>query len=1032
MGLGEVTFPEREDYTFVSEVEVLSGKVQNNVDASWDLVHFDVSTEEAGNFGILGYEWEIPEWEEASDAFHDAGISAGLSAELTMDMPFNMLSYYNGRRVTAGNTFDYNVLLDSVGADTPGINYGVDAYLDLSNIEILGMELPNIEIDVSGSLFEFEGISTPFGTDVWEYEITELVQLDTLSDMINEYIADMIYGINPDIQLQAWVALELEGYMTGTCAVSGAVIEESTEFVWDEQFDTQTTRITVPADAVTGDTFDVEYSELMYHLKVTPGIKLGVSVLGGLVALDHTFFLPVSVDLDKQFPAPDFTETVTVQKLGVEGSELAVDDAIIEDPDVAVSGTFEIANLASVTDYVVVDLIAAGLPAETEGTYTIDSITQDLGVASTVLFGDKVTKSVTYTLVLGTEAHKSEQYLNKIAFKISSTTDSNVYDVIRGESLVLCPAPGWDLITMEDEVDVVPGVAIAVPVTIENVGATYRNFENIFIDADTGGFASYAGPSELKGVAPDSSETVYIDIAVPGLSTSAVDTYTVQMNVNGTVETLTYNVVAFEKLSMGLDLDVPAVDRADEQIWISETTATYYFEISNGGNVAATGLDIYVESDDLSVSSLTSITTVASGDSENVILALDVSSATPGLNSFTIKANDSEENVFFSQTFDINVMNTEVDIYAKSAWEYTDETVVYKITVKNQDSSADTFTVGVNGLDPSTYVIKRDGVETNSVWLPGGQSAEFDLEINPEDVTKTLPGANGIQVTVKSASSGVTSVSTSSAIKLPTVYDFAMEGTKKLDDSKDFYTISFEIENAGNVDDWFTLDISGIGDNLYEVSVNSVSLTADEVDDGRIQVPRGTKVSVSVMILKTEKGEFNPVIQVWNSKGEDMNRYHGNFVYGVDEEQPIPVWGLIALIAIVAIVGVVAAFAVYSKVEYDRVYGQYDQDSRPSRLEVMKERMNEKFSSLKKSRVMKDTSSDSLMTESDSLRPSKNSEFMTKMKDKTSSFAAKLKSKGSEMKDRIQDKRDTRKEERKDVDDMASDEEFWGEDDGWN
>jgi hypothetical protein len=1028
--LGELTFPERNDFIFESKPEVLTGKVVKNVDATWPLVNFNVNTEGPGNFGLIGYNWEIPQWKQAVEAFDKAGIRAGINAGIDFNMPFNMLSYYNPRKVTNGSTFDYNVLVDSIGADSPSIDYYLDAYLDLSNIEVLGYKLPNIDIDLDGSLYDFNGLATPFGRDYFDIEITSLVQLDTLSNMINDYISDMMYGINPDIQLQAWIVLQLDGYMTGTCTVSGATLVENTPFVWDEQFDTQTSRIQIPSGANPGDKFTVSYSNLVYHLKVTPGIKLGVSVLGGLVSLDHTFFLPVGLNLDKQFIAPSFNEEITVQSLNFEAKNLAIADPNVPNGDFSVSGTFALKNVGSVNDKYIVNLMP-GLPAGTTGQWRVQGeIYRALGLPCDANIAPGATKVIEWQLTLGPNAHKQDLYKDELGFKVASNSNPAYNQLLTGGKLNIEPHPDWRAIIdvqMESSIDVVPGVGVVVPVKVSNLGLLQYGFPAVSISSDTGGFASYSGPSSLT-LGPGTSQTVNVMISVPSLSTNTPGAKTVNVNVGGVAHVLTYNIMPFVKLNMSLH---PLFDSPTEQIYLG-ANANYNFELTNLGNVQATDVTISVIDTDIPSYKINTVTgprsfTVGAGGSQDVVVQLVTSAATPGLKAFTVVAEYNGA-VIFSQRFDVNILNVEVSIYSLGSYEYTGETLVYSIGVTNKGTSADTFTVSINGLDPSAYTIKNLGVVDNDVWLPGGASAQFTLEIKPTDITKTFPGGNGIQVVVSSANYGVSSRMESSAVNMPGVYKMEFPATSlNLEDSENWYLISFAIENKGNMEDTFTIKVEGIGNMIFEVLVNSVSLTSDS---NTFSVARGTKAIVTVRILKSEEGSFTPVVKVYNGAGTLVASYEGSFVMG--DKDPGTNWGLVALFAAIGVVGVVSVFVVAQK-RQERMYGSAS-DRTPSKFAQLKDRVSDKIREIRgnkdmskfKTREDSYSSKGSVSVQSDKL--SKGKEFLSKTKDK-------MAEKFTQVSEKVKTKIETKKQDKQDIKNLANDDAFWADDDkenGWN
>ena len=203
-----------------------------------------------------------------------------------IDFPLMKLLLHD-RKVTAGNTFDHNLLLDSIDADPVGVNYNLNAFVDLSNVKIFNKNLlKKYEFNYTGDILDLAGIGdfvTPFDKYLFEHEITKLVKLDAASKALNDYISSVCYGINPDIQFKAWVVLELQGYMTGDVRIRAGdegiaslvgTSSGTSSLRWNQQYSTQTARIKVNDNAPEGAEFGVEYYNMKYHLKIKPGVKL--------------------------------------------------------------------------------------------------------------------------------------------------------------------------------------------------------------------------------------------------------------------------------------------------------------------------------------------------------------------------------------------------------------------------------------------------------------------------------------------------------------------------------------------------------------------------------------------------------------------------------------------------------------------------------------------------------------------------------------------------------------------------------------
>ena len=878
--------------------------------------------------------------------------------------------------------FDYNILMDSVAAQSPNIGYEVEGFIDLSAVEILGFELGNYDFSIDDTLFELSDIVTPFGTETAFVEITETIGLDTLSEMLNTYIKDACYGINPDIQFQAWIAFEIEGYMTGEVVVTDGTTEASvvsaTEFVWDEQFDTQTTRIQVAADAAVGENFEVSYQNLEYHMKLTPGVKLGVSVLGGLASFDYTFMIPgVSEYLQKTFEAPDFDETVTVTDLNVDAYDLTISDPVALIGDDEVNGELKFKNIGSVDENFNVELIGDNLPSGAS-VATLPQTYASVGV-------DVIT-TVPFVLDLGTDPHDVEYLMNEVAFKVSSATDPLVFDIV---SATINIEPKADLINtkiiMESNLNVTPGLGVYVPVTIVNDGVVAVNY-GVSVSGDDTVFS----PVSFT-VAAGATKTVEYLIDVPAEAASSLGDYDVDVIITEALSTmpvqnLTYSVQAFTKFSASLD-------NAFQQDWevnFGDSNPQIGFLLENDGNVAS---DVTLGVSGVSGASFStgSVTNVGSGATDVAcVLTVDLDQLVPGVNTFEVSAEIDGE-IVWSSEHSILVHQVLVSISAiDGVDEYVDEAITYRVSITNL-GTADIFSLNVLGLEESAYVLT--GVKDFA--LGQGQAALFELDIEPTEISEVIAGLNGLGISVNSNAYGTTELSKSMGVIMPTVYDYLIvEGDNKFDATLGYYDISFTIDNVGNVPDTFTLVIENI-------ETGYIILVDGEEVDGPIDVARMGSAVVTVRFLKEVEGRYNPEVTILNGDAEVMGSVSGLFWKGT-----IYSTGFIATVVALAV-------SLFTLVGFVSMY------SKGVIMPGSYERTTEKFRTWKTGMDMKKSESKDRKTikKANKVRMDDLSELEKDIKQ----------SKMENLKDKISEKKTANKEEKKKFQDLVNDDSFWGD-----
>lgn len=892
LDMGELTFPEREDYSFQSYPEVLGGKNVNSAEASWTAIGFDYGPD-GGNFQAFDYDVEIPENENLQEWFSDMEVDFALGASLDVTFPFNMHSYYNARKVTNGSIFDYNLLVDSIAAGSPSISYGVDVMLDLSKVDIFGYSLDKYDFDFGGDLYSLDGMGTPFGSRTTEIELTDTIGLDTASGLLNEYISDMLYGINPDIQFQAWLVLQLDAYMTANVEVTGANVVETTELRWDEQFDTQTTRIQVPEGLAEGQQFTVNYTDITYHLELTPGVKLAASALGGVVAFDYTFMIPgVSQYLQQQFTAPDFVEDVTVNDLAFDVGSLQVNDPIVPDEDYDVTGDFTIENIGTVTDQYVVTLIDDNLPTGTSATCGGSATPYTTTVVSVADGANTLT--VDWTLNLGANAHSEDYKKNQLVWEVRSYTDAELVGTLSTSLDILAEDGLIDTeVIMEETLNITPGVGVVVDVPIENNGFVDVDYNVLVTGQDTEVLSATSFTLE------SGTSTVFeYEIDVPAASDTVAGDFDVTVTVEQAgatdiVKTLTYTVPEFIDIGMELlsaDLEVEQGQGSD-----------FVLSLSNNGNIAG---DVNVSVNGISGYTTVQELSVPSGATSHAcMISLDPSDLSGGLNPFTVLIEDAD-GLIYSQDFTVKVEQlamtsvTSVD----DQYEYNGETLHYQIDVTNQ-GSLDTFDFEIVGLDSTAYTLDSDDL---SKTIASSASVTLDLYINPSDITKVRGGTNGIAVKATSQSLEYSTLVGATGVKMPEIYHFKVD--PQIEETQDTitYTMTFTIENEGNMADLFDIQIENAAGLQYEISSDSLASGSSN----QVEVRRGEAVDVSVTFIKNTGGKFKPKAVVMNSEDEVTGSVTGSFYVGA-VYSPAFMVSMIVMSCVVAI-GVVS-YAMYSR-----------------------------------------------------------------------------------------------------------------------
>jgi len=931
LGLGELKFPERSAFTFESKPQVLAGESKKNVDASWTALGIDWSALGGGDFTAFNNVIDIPQNDELAKWFTDMNVDVGFNAGLNVEFPYNINSYYNARKAVAGNTLPYNVITNSFeSTESPNIGYNLGGYIDLSKVSILGKGLDKYSFSTSGAIFTADGFKTPFGTDVFEQEITSLIKLDTASNMLNDKIAEMCYGVNPDIQFRAWLALKITGQMTGQVSIpladntARASLSGPTNFVWDEQFDTQTAQVVIPSNAPTGSGFYIQYSNMVYTIKVVPGLKLGVSVLGGIIGFDYTFFLPASVGevLTQTFNTDmDFTDYVEVETVNFETSDFTVNPASVPnevyDTDADLTGSFVITNTGSQTDSYNIELDTTNLPAGTTAS--------GFGVVN---LAAGASQTVNYYVYLGEKAHAEDYLMNDLVFDVSSVSTPSLFSKI-GQKIELVPDPLLvsSQIIAESTVEVVPGVGTSVPITVINDGKLAASYSVSLTgtDANVGALSSTS-----FYLLPGQSKELSFDISVPRVpsATGSKDmTLQVSAGSKSWSQGIKYIVMPFvdDQISVNKYIAPQSVNLGQD--------ATFQFVLNNQGNTQQT-YNVSVVSAvgyDLDGSSKSQVYSVNADAEKYVNLKLLAGSLTPGVNEFTFVVAKGMD-VIFEQYYSVLVKQVSVTVLADNyEINATTKSTVYKVTVMNVGNSADTFGLSVQGLDSSLYTLS-----STSFFLPAGGAKEVQMTITmPEDLTKASGEVNGFSIAVSSGVYDYVDNSKITAVRIPVLHDTQLPVANVVNDLAGYVDITFTLKNTGNIRETYTINIEGADGLVSVIYVNAVGVTAES--NNTISLNKGASVQVTVRISKTKDGLFYPKVNVLDSAGNIVNSVSPTIAVGF---MFVNLWWIILVGASLVIGVVLTTVAVNRRKEARLMTASERAEAKPSIFKKMSDSMS--------------------------------------------------------------------------------------------
>ncbi len=894
--LGKLDFPERGQFKFVSQPQVLAGKSVKNAEATYDFLNFDWIPGSGAQLTPFGHQISIPGNAKLQEWLSNMGVSAGVSARVGIDFPFNEVSYYNERKVTPGNTFDYHLLMDSIGSDNPAISYNVGAFIDMRNVKIFGKNLSRYDLNVGGDIFSLAGendLTTPFGTDEFSYEVTKLVQLDKASKALNDWISSYTYGINPDIQFRAWVVLELQGYMTADVRIKPgdegkARIVAATPLSWTQQYATHTSRIEVFNNVTEGTQFGIEYYNMKYHLRVKPGVKLGVSILGGIIGFDYTIYVPAATfDLDI-FDAGTFTETITVQRLGASVSDFSASDNVNQGSSIVAQ--FRVHNTGTTSDrYIIgVEGLPVGTVASANSPYKIGDWTPTIMPGSNAL--------IQLELTPGPGAYKAEGLVrNQMGIRVTSISNPNVFAVSSAyETINFVGASGSaspeclisSQITQANgmvngRAAVLRGQSLKYDITVTNlassvqtyvidstqvtsmlIGVTFSGTKALSTNTLSNIGAGQSKQSELTITAAANAQPGPYKIQVYwGSVIEEIQFYVVQsmsnvgqFTANPTLENYKYELDLYNQTAVtpGVEVIVPIKIknfglRAD----------TYSIQLQNiqpiGGSTG------YVT---LSASQIP-ISVNAEGTINAKIAVPKSHLSLAGNYSFDVRVTSQGGAAAQTKTVQVNLaefVQVALEVYNNQTTRtiYTGETASYTFKLENKGNVQTTFELKVD--TPTGIVGQIDGVSgAKNITLTAG--ANQLVTITAQHVS-AVPGTFTFNISASVGGEKIFGTAYSLIVEGVSVTITSVGNKYTLKDDNLIYNVN--IVNKGSTSEYFSISVLGLPQGSYQIEENNIFVPGGAVGNFRITIlksavpniesgPNGITVVVSTGSYSTDR-----------------------------------------------------------------------------------------------------------------------------------------------------------------------------------
>ena len=895
--LGKIDFPEKSQYQFVSQPQVLAGKSVKNAQASYPIVNFDWIPGSGAQLTPFGRTISIPGNEKLQEWLTNMGITAGVSASVNLTFPFNEVSYYNERKVTPGNQFDYHLLMDSIDSDNPAISYNLGAFIDMKNVKIFGKNLSRYDLNTGGDLFSLAGetdLTTPFGTDEFSYEITELVQLDKASKSLNDWISSYTYGINPDIQFRAWAVLELEGYMTADVRIKAgdegkARIVAATPLSWTQQYSTQTSRIEVFSNVTEGEQFGIEYYNMNYHLRVKPGVKLGVSMLGGIIGFDYTIFVDdATFDLDI-FDAGTFTETITVQRLGTSISNFTASDDVTQgNPIIA---QFTVHNTGTTSDRYIIDVdgLPVGTVASPNSPYKIGDWTPTILPSQSAV--------IQLELDPGLGAYVAEGFVrNQMGVRVTSISNPNIYAVSSNTEFInfvgktnntsdpsclisskITQANGL----VNGKAAILKGQTLKYEITVTNLANSIQTYvidsssvTSMLIGVSFSGSRSLS-PNTLSDIGSGQSKQSELTIVAGatvqpgpykiqvywGSVVEEIQFYVVesmsnigQFTANPNLENYKYELDLYNKAAVtsGVDIIIPIKIK---NVGLRDDTYTIQLQSIQPIGGSTQYVSLSSSSVAVGVNSEGSVNAIVSVPKSHLSLA--------GNYTFNVQVNSQGGADTQLSTVQLNLAEfTQVamNIYDNKATRliYTGETASYYFNLQNKGNVETTFELKIETPDGLVGRVDRTP-DAKNITLAAG--ANQMVNITAQHVSG-IPGSFKFNISANVNGEPIFATSYELVVEGVGVSITSVGNKYTLKDDNLSYNIN--VINKGTNNEHFNISVVGLPEGSYEIEENNIFVPAGAVGNFRINIlksavpnieagPKGFTIVISTNAYSTDR-----------------------------------------------------------------------------------------------------------------------------------------------------------------------------------
>jgi hypothetical protein len=688
--------------------------------------------------------------------------------------------------------------------------------------------------------------------------------------------------------------LELEGYMTADVRIAPgdegkARIIAATPLNWTQQYATQTSRIEVFNNVTEGIQFGIEYYNMKYHLRVKPGIKLGVSILGGIIGFDYTIYVPdASFDLDI-FNAGSFTETITVQQLGTSLSDFNVVNTNIA-PNDPIIASIRVHNTGTTSDrYIIgVEGLPVGTVASATSPYKIGDWTPTVMNQSYV--------DISLRLEPGPGAFKAEGLIrNQMQIRVTSISNPSIYAISTVKTINFqvdnsSSAPNC-LITSEikqanglvnNRAAVLRGQTLKYDISVTNLASGTNNYlisatqvTSMLVGVTFSGSRSLAADSwnipsgqaantELTiNVAADAQPGPYkINLqSTTGNGNLEIQFYVVesmnnvgQFTANPNMENYKYELELYNKAAVtpGVDVIVPIKIKN-----LGLRADTYSIQLQNIQPIGGSTGYISLSASQIPIG-------VNAEGSVNAIISVPKSHlSVAGNYTFDVRVTSQGGAAAQISTVQVNLaefVQVALQVHNNQATRtiYTGETAEYTFKLENRGNVQTTFELKVD--TPSGLVGKvDDAIGAKNITLAAG--ANQLVTITAQHVSG-VPGEFTFNVSASVGGEKIFGTSYSLVVEGVSVTITSVGNKYTLKDENLVYNVN--IINKGANATYFTISVLGLPEGSYQIEENNIFVPADSVGNFRITIlksavpnieagPNGITVVVSTDSYSTDR-----------------------------------------------------------------------------------------------------------------------------------------------------------------------------------